>query len=906
MAAPSISTYILSNSSHYYGSEGGAAVMTSPSDSVTKVSAIISQTSGGAAIETVDTTVKTSSDLYADRWALTWPTAGITASPYYVRMWATNSDGDGAVREVAPYIYFPPSVSVTSPADGSTLTDSSVTMAWSASDDYGISYQRASVSHDGTELWGAEVGGNSIAVPSSVVFEDGESYSFSVTARNGKGTESTATNTASFSFVAPSVPALVIAEGDGKSASITVTDSSYTESGTVLEASSSMMDALTIDGKSVQNGTPTPSDPVEIKSVGMENILDISNFPKATTTYLGCTITNNGDGTFTLSGTNTGSNAWDFSSTTGTQTLPAGTYTLSAGGTLEGCYLRVSIGGTWYQLMNNGYKTFTLDSPKNITQWIVTVYGSATISGTFRPTIVRGEHARLPDMPYGEDMLSVDSVSKNIADISTGNGITESGGVYTGTAANFNINYGAHGEIAVARDHFPQTLAVSLEAYTDGNVGTNGDGLLISAARDDGTLAKYVITIPNNTTSWATFAGNIDGFSDVKRIRISFSSNGGNVWHIRNLCIRLDGSTEYVPHSFTTTPIPVTLRSLPDGTHDEWISGETEDTLIQRVGVQVFDGSVYVPWVSGSGAYTRFGITFNGLAACTVMCEQLTERATLNLVAANAYSINGMTDNRLYISLSENETTVPDATAALAAHPITVYYKLATPVTTTLPHVTLPYVDGSAWVDAEVTPNIEATFRPVDFPDQPAADSVDVVRVNADGSTWTVASNLTMGDTVTDPLPPLGVDAVYKAVGKTSAGGMSEKLYMQEIPSTGWVLNFGDAAQETVGFIYNPQATMTLAQGGESYHFADGGMGGGFPVFYPTTDRDASGTLAFDTVLYGDSDRLLDLCRRYPVAWLRDPFGHRWRAHVRPSVSHGVGQVWPVTIAWDAVRFEEV
>ena len=181
-----------------------------------------------------------------------------------------------------------------------------------------------------------------------------------------------------------------------------------------------------------------------------------------------------------------------------------------------------------------------------------------------------------------------------------------------------------------------------------------------------------------------------------------------------------------------------------------------------------------------------------------------------------------------------------------------------------------------------------------------------MVRVNADGSTWTVASNLTMGDTVTDPLPPLGVDAVYKAVGKTSAGGMSEKLYMQEIPSTGWVLNFGDAAQETVGFIYNPQATMTLAQGGESYHFADGGMGGGFPVFYPTTDRDASGTLAFDTVLYGDSDRLLDLCRRYPVAWLRDPFGHRWRAHVRPSVSHGVGQVWPVTIAWDAVRFEEV
>ena len=650
MAAPSISTYILSNSSHYYGSEGGAAVMTSPSDSVTKVSAIISQTSGGAAIETVDTTVKTSSDLYADRWALTWPTAGITASPYYVRMWATNSDGDGATREVAPYIYFPPSVSVTSPVDGSTLTDSSVTMAWTATDDYGISYQRVSISHDGTELWGAEVEGNSIAVPSSVVFEDGESYSFSVMARNGKGMESTATNTASFSFVAPSVPALVIAEGDGKSASITVTDSSYTESGTVLEASSAMMDSLTIQGQSVQDGTPTPSAPVAIESV-------------------------------------------------------------------------------------------------------------APRSG--QPSI-------------------------------------------------------------------------------------------------------YIC------------AGDPDGV-------------------------------------YTTTPIPVTLRSLPDGTHDEWISGETADTLVQRVGMFIADSSTpYVASVALNGDSTTMRANFrvpdfDGIASNNVVSDLFKRDAGHQSAWGNvSFGEVFSTSAGFFFGLPTTVTDASSANAWFASNPTTILYPLATPVTTTLAHVNLPYVDGSAWVDAEVTPQIEATFRPVDFPDQPAADSVDVVRVNADGTSWTVASGLSVGDTVTDPLPPLGVDAVYKAVGKTSAGGMSEKLYMHEIPTTGWVLNFGDAAQETVEFIYNPQATMTLAQGGESYHFADGGMGGGFPVFYPTTDRDASGTLAFDTVLYGDSDRLLDLCRRYPVAWLRDPFGHRWRAHVRPSVSHGVGQVWPVTIAWDAVRFEEV
>ena len=813
MAAPSISTYILSNSSHYYGSEGGAAVMTSPSDSVTKVSAIISQTSGGAAIETVETTVKTSSDLYADRWALTWPTSGIASSPYYVRMWATNSDGDGAVREVAPYIFFPPSVSVTSPANGSTLTDSSVTMAWSASDDYGISYQRASVSHDGTELWGAEVEGNSIAVPSSIVFEDGESYSFSVMARNGKGMESTATNTASFSFVAPSVPALVIAEGDGKSASITVTDSSYTESGTVLEASSAMMESLTIHGKSVQDGTPTPSAPVAIKSVRSGNLSPF--FSHDLTDIYNSSTNPNG--------------YWFWFST-------EATYTQKDDG-----WMHVAYSNTGGSAVYPNFIVQQVPTLKNGASYTFLVeIANATISGDVKFS---------PNGSSGSTVAYLNNVTAfSIANNSTYYKSTTAKSDFSGcnrfTRSYFNVPAG--GSISL-------DLRISIyEGVYDGPYTPVGN-ILLNAGDPDGV--------------------------------------------------------------YTTTPIPVTLRSLPDGTHDEWISGETEDTLIQRCKQVVFDG--YETWTQNSVTPNniRMVTTVSDLASVPntdtsklAMSSMLSpETAATAIGSDNANVIAAISNHRIFVSVPV--ATYPNVaawTSALASTPMTVIYKLETPVTTTLPHVTLPYVDGSAWVDAEVTPNIEATFRPVDFPDQPAADSVDVVRVNADGSTWTVASNLTMGDTVTDPLPPLGVDAVYKAVGKTSAGGMSEKLFMHGIPSTGWVLNFGDAAQETVGFIYNPQATMTLAQGGESYHFADGGMGGGFPVFYPTTDRDASGTLAFDTVLYGDSDRLLDLCRRYPVAWLRDPFGHRWRAHVRPSVSHGVGQVWPVTIAWDAVRFEEV
>ena len=187
----------------------------------------------------------------------------------------------------------------------------------------------------------------------------------------------------------------------------------------------------------------------------------------------------------------------------------------------------------------------------------------------------------------------------------------------------------------------------------------------------------------------------------------------------------------------------------------------------------------------------------------------------------------------------------------------------------------------------------------------PATAGVDVFRVNDDGSTWLVASGVADLDTAIDPLPPLGVPVTYKAVATSALGSTSQSEYSETFGGKDWVLNFGNAAQEFHELRYNPEASYSLTQGGTSYHFADGGAGGGRPVYYATTDRDESGALKFATIGKDDADRLRTMCDRYPVAWLRDPFGHRWRAHVKPSWSHGVGQLWPVGISWDAVRWTE-
>ena len=209
---------------------------------------------------------------------------------------------------------------------------------------------------------------------------------------------------------------------------------------------------------------------------------------------------------------------------------------------------------------------------------------------------------------------------------------------------------------------------------------------------------------------------------------------------------------------------------------------------------------------------------------------------------------------------------------------------------------------------ATVTSDTEAmtaTITPTAGAGTPATDHFIVARVNADGTRWAIADNVESGESVTDPLPPLGVEYSYAVTAVTEAGTTSVATVAHVVETRAWALNFGASAGEVMTLVGNPKASYSLDQGGAAYHFADGGSGDGLPVWYGTTDRDESGTLSFDTMLWHDSDRLRELCRQYPVAWLRDPFGHRWRAHVQPKISHGIGDTWQVSINWDAVRFEE-
>lgn len=166
-----------------------------------------------------------------------------------------------------------------------------------------------------------------------------------------------------------------------------------------------------------------------------------------------------------------------------------------------------------------------------------------------------------------------------------------------------------------------------------------------------------------------------------------------------------------------------------------------------------------------------------------------------------------------------------------------------------------------------------------------------LVTRTVDGVEATIAENVAAGATITDAFPPLGVEYTY-----TFYSGAIES-YTHEFPTTQWALG----ASPSIPLRFNPSASYSLGHGGELYHFA----GGGLPTFYGTAEYDESGTLQFDTVGKDKADAIAALLKSQPVQYLRDPFGHRWKARVRPSVQHGMGQRWQVSLDWDAVRWTE-
>ena len=181
----------------------------------------------------------------------------------------------------------------------------------------------------------------------------------------------------------------------------------------------SKLELLELQGKSVQNGTPTPTTPVAIQSVGDsgsvvarvcgKNICE-SRLPSGSIN--GFSYTKNSDGSYTLNGTSTQSSSFriDQSSIWGASNLKylsKGTYTVSCIGSVNGIELIVSHYPTYNVLARTtSTKTFTTGGLSNTFIYINVPSGITMSNVIIKPQLELGSVATTYE-PYKEQLVTI-------------------------------------------------------------------------------------------------------------------------------------------------------------------------------------------------------------------------------------------------------------------------------------------------------------------------------------------------------------------------------------------------------------------------------------------------------------------------------------------------------------------
>ena len=166
--------------------------------------------------------------------------------------------------------------------------------------------------------------------------------------------------------------------------------------------------------------------------------------------------------------------------------------------------------------------------------------------------------------------------------------------------------------------------------------------------------------------------------------------------------------------------------SLPDGTHDSYDA--VTGVLTKRVGKVVFDGSADDELGGSNVTSSQVGIYYRICTTFLVPCANISWQTIYNdRFPYSASTFNNQAESwgtegsptRLYFKILVSRIGADTFSAFkswLAANPMTVYYKLATPTTVQLtPH--LPVVRTgikTLTVGADVAPNLSATVKSMD------------------------------------------------------------------------------------------------------------------------------------------------------------------------------------------------
>lgn len=458
-----------------------------------------------------------------------------------------------------------------------------------------------------------------------------------------------------------------------------------------------------IDGKSVQNGTPTPDTPIEIESVsGIENLLKISNTDK---TINGVTFTKNSDDTITVNGTATATTIYNLLENS-SLILEKGTYILSGcpnGGSDSTYKLDIPAGsyptdyGTNVKVIINEETTYN--------SMRIVIYSGVTLNNViFKPMLSR---TTADYVPYGH-WLTITNTGKNLFDKDNVNKLS----AYVNTSEPYTIISNTSNRILFVKAQ-PNTnytiskiksatfnVASSVEMPDIGVVCTNFSN--VGKVADDG---RYYITLRT---------GNNDNYIIVRYFQSALDTTITEQEILDSIQIEKGTEpTKYKPYQRTSSLVDMNKYDSDgniNGYYELSSQGSIKDELnidkdgntsiTQNIGEVVLDGSDDESWDTsgaavGSGlkSYRLVGFvnTYNGKNESDAMLDHFSYGNWGNATIQNSYIIS----NNLYIRINQN--LAPDLTSLkswLSANNVTVKYILAEPKTVRLNKCIILLHDG--------------------------------------------------------------------------------------------------------------------------------------------------------------------------------------------------------------------
>lgn len=460
--------------------------------------------------------------------------------------------------------------------------------------------------------------------------------------------------------------------------------------------------ALAVHGKSVQDGTPTPDNPIEVRTVKGINLFD---------GVIESGVYNNTNGEKISSG--------NYARNTNRVPVTGGaTYTINMkrANSNSGLYLyKFGADGSYLGTMPGSLTLpYTFTVAQDVAYICFGIGGSTSVE---TPSTISEVQLELgtkagPYIPYGALGLKV--TGKNRLDVSGYTDRWNYGITYENTSDGIKV-YGKSTDTSFNITGLAQAGLSRLEPGTYTLSWEDVDNAGIAAALRDGSAN----TILNYGASGRSFT--VGSTTDV--YIIFYIPNNKTVDGVfRPQIEKGTAATEYAPCVDSVVPIPLNgnaLASLPYGTCDVLAIDDAGHAVIEKkVETAAYSGDSGESWTSiTSGlrvAITRQGIKRSAAAAAVAnaACSHFTA-SSMNATSAGTIglAVNSAAD-QIVITPTGETITVADWTAWLQSNPITLLYQLATPQTIDLGYIDMPRLTEGSTIEllATIDPPIDAEW----------------------------------------------------------------------------------------------------------------------------------------------------------------------------------------------------